>query len=62
MKDLIAPELDQYIRGLLPARHPVIAEMEEQARQRDIPITIPLSLMDVNDHAIAIDVAYPQPG
>jgi caffeoyl-CoA O-methyltransferase len=41
MKDLIAPELDQYIRGLLPPRHPVIAEMEEQARQRDIPIVGP---------------------
>jgi caffeoyl-CoA O-methyltransferase len=41
MKDLIAPELDQYIRGLLPPRHPVVAEMEEQARQRDIPIVGP---------------------
>ncbi len=27
--------------GLLPARHPVIAEMEEQARARDIPIVGP---------------------
>ncbi len=41
MKDLIAPELDRYIRGLLPSRHPVIAEMEEQARQRDVPIVGP---------------------
>ncbi len=41
MRDLVAPELDRYIRELLPPRHPVIAEMEEQARQRDIPIVGP---------------------
>jgi caffeoyl-CoA O-methyltransferase len=38
---LYAPELDSYIRGLLPARHPVIAEMEGEARTRDIPIVGP---------------------
>ncbi len=41
MKPLVAPELDRYIRGLLPPRHPVVAEMEEQARERDIPIVGP---------------------
>src|SRR5712691_3424251 len=41
MTPIVAPELDGYIRGLLPARHPVIAEMEEQARERDIPIVGP---------------------
>jgi caffeoyl-CoA O-methyltransferase len=38
---LVSPGLDGYIRELLPPRHPVIAEMEEQARTRDIPIVGP---------------------
>jgi caffeoyl-CoA O-methyltransferase len=38
---LYSAELDRYMTGLLPARHPVIAEMEEQARARDIPIVGP---------------------
>jgi len=38
---LVSPELDAYILGLLPARLPVIAEMEAQARLRDIPIVGP---------------------
>ena len=42
MKDLIAPELDRYIRDLLPPRHPVIAEMERQAAGRDVPIVGPV--------------------
>jgi len=41
MTPIVSPELDAYIRDLLPARHPVIAEMEEQARTRDIPIVGP---------------------
>lgn len=41
MTPLYAPELDAYILGLLPARHPAIAEMEEAARARDIPIVGP---------------------
>ncbi len=41
MKDLIAPELDRYILGLLPPRNPVIAEMEGEARRRDVPIVGP---------------------
>lgn len=42
MTPLVAPELDRYIRDLLPPRHPVVAEMEEQARERDIPIVGPV--------------------
>jgi caffeoyl-CoA O-methyltransferase len=41
MTPLISPGLESYIRELLPARHAVIAEMEEQARTRDIPIVGP---------------------
>jgi len=41
MKDLVAPELDRYMRDLLPPRHPVIAEMERQAAERDVPIVGP---------------------
>ena len=38
---LYAPELDRYIRELLPPRDPVIAEMEREAAARDIPIVGP---------------------
>jgi caffeoyl-CoA O-methyltransferase len=38
---LVSPELDRYIRELLPARRPVVAEMEGEARSRDIPIVGP---------------------
>ena len=41
MTPLVSPELDRYIRELLPARHPVIAEMEGEALTRDIPIVGP---------------------
>jgi len=41
MKPLVAPDLDRYILELLPDRHPVIAEMEEEARARDVPIVGP---------------------
>ena len=41
MIPLISPKLESYIRDLLRARHAVIAEMEEQARSRDIPIVGP---------------------
>jgi len=39
--DLIDPALDAYIKGLLPARDPVIAEMETYAAQHDVPIVGP---------------------
>src|SRR5262244_1592019 len=41
MKDLIAPELDRYIRGLIPPRVPVITEMEKEAAERNVPIVGP---------------------
>lgn len=34
-------ELDRYLLEILPARHPVIAEMEAEARRRNIPIVGP---------------------
>lgn len=41
MTPLVAPEIDRYVRDLLPPRDPVIAEMEAQAKERDIPIVGP---------------------
>ncbi|HEV2064261.1 MAG TPA: O-methyltransferase [Thermoanaerobaculia bacterium] len=41
MKPLIAPEIERYVRDLLPPRDPVIAEMERQAEERNIPIVGP---------------------
>ena len=41
MTPLYAPELDRYVRELLPARPAVIQEMEAQAARRDIPIVGP---------------------
>ena len=41
MTPLVAPEIDRYVRDLLPPRDPVIAEMEAQAEKRDIPIVGP---------------------
>jgi predicted O-methyltransferase YrrM len=41
MPDLVAPELDRYIKDLLPARDPVIVEMEKQAAERKVPIVGP---------------------
>jgi predicted O-methyltransferase YrrM len=39
--NLISPELDGYILDLLPARDPVIAEMEAYAAKHDVPIVGP---------------------
>lgn len=41
MTPLYASELDRYLRDLLPARDAVIAEMEEEARKRNVPIVGP---------------------
>jgi predicted O-methyltransferase YrrM len=41
MRDLIASELDRYIKELLPERDPVILEMEREAASRDVPIVGP---------------------
>lgn len=41
MRDLVAPELDRYMKDLLPPRDPVIAEMERLAAERNVPIVGP---------------------
>jgi len=41
MQPFTDPAVDEYMLKLLPARDAVLAEMEEQARQRDIPIVGP---------------------
>jgi caffeoyl-CoA O-methyltransferase len=41
MTPLVAPEIDRYVRDLLPPRDTILAEMEEQAKERDIPIVGP---------------------
>lgn len=38
---IINPAVEKYMDGLLPARDPVLQEMEEQAQRRDIPIVGP---------------------
>ncbi len=35
------PQLENYLYAILPERHPVLQEMERQAKQRDIPIVGP---------------------
>ncbi len=41
MIPIVPPELDGYIRDLIPARDPVIAEMEAYAAENDVPIVGP---------------------
>ncbi len=41
MTPIIAPELDLYVRELIPPRDPVIAEMEAYAAEHDVPIVGP---------------------
>jgi caffeoyl-CoA O-methyltransferase len=41
MGALVSPELDRYIRDLLPPRDTILAEMERQAEKRRIPIVGP---------------------
>jgi predicted O-methyltransferase YrrM len=38
---LVAPELDAYVRELIPPRDPVLAEMEAYAAEHDVPIVGP---------------------
>jgi predicted O-methyltransferase YrrM len=38
---LVVPELDRYLRDVIPPRDPVRAEMEQAAERRDIPIVGP---------------------
>jgi caffeoyl-CoA O-methyltransferase len=39
--EIVNPAVNQYMLDLLPERDPVLREMEEQARRRDIPIVGP---------------------
>ncbi|MGE5413200.1 MAG: O-methyltransferase [Syntrophomonadaceae bacterium] len=41
MTPIVAPELDLYVRELIPPRDPVLAEMEAYAAERDVPIVGP---------------------
>ncbi len=38
---IVNPEIERYMHGLLPMRDPVLAEMEEVAKRRNIPIIGP---------------------
>jgi predicted O-methyltransferase YrrM len=39
---IVNPDIERYMEGLLPARDPVLAEMEAQAAARGIPIVGPM--------------------
>ncbi len=39
---ILNPSIEEYLRGLGPAPHPVLARMEERARASDFPIVGPL--------------------
>ncbi len=39
---ITAPAIDEYLHTLLPARDPVLADMESEAARRDIPIVGPV--------------------
>lgn len=40
--EITHPEIESYLRSLLPRRHPVLVEMEEEAARRGFPIVGPL--------------------
>lgn len=60
MIDLLPPKLDEYIRELLPARDPVLAEMEAYAREHDVPIVGPAvgTLLQILTRSIAADRVF----
>jgi predicted O-methyltransferase YrrM len=39
---IVNPDIERYMEGLLPARDPLLAEIEAQAAQRGIPIVGPM--------------------
>ena len=41
MEPIVIPEVEKYLYDLLPPRDPVLVEMEQKARQRNIPIVGP---------------------
>ncbi|MEP6994079.1 MAG: O-methyltransferase [Acidobacteriota bacterium] len=60
MVPLLKPELDQYIRDLLPARDPVLAEMEAFAAEHDVPIVGPAvgTLLQILARSIGADRVF----
>jgi predicted O-methyltransferase YrrM len=58
--DLLLPGLDAYIKGLLPARDPVLAEMEAYAAQHDVPIVGPAvgTLLQILTRSIGADRVF----
>lgn len=60
MITLVPPALDAYIRELLPARHPVLAEMEAYAAEHDVPIVGPAvgTLLQILARSIGADRVF----
>jgi caffeoyl-CoA O-methyltransferase len=60
MTPLVAPELDAYIRELIPPRDPVIAEMEAYAAEHDVPIVGPAvaTLLEVLARSIGAERVF----
>ena len=60
MTPLVPPQLDQYIRDLLPERPPVLAEMEDYAREHDVPIVGPAvgTLLEILARSIAAERVF----
>jgi predicted O-methyltransferase YrrM len=58
--DLIPPGLDAYIKELLPARDPVLAEMEAYAAKHDVPIVGPAvgALLQILTRSIGADRVF----
>ena len=57
MVPIVPTALDQYIRDLIPARDPVLAEMESYAAEHDVPIVGPAvgSLLEILARSIGAD-------
>jgi predicted O-methyltransferase YrrM len=60
MTPLVAPELDAYIRELIPPRDSVIAEMEAYAAEHDVPIVGPAvgTLLEVLARSIGAERVF----
>jgi predicted O-methyltransferase YrrM len=58
--DLLPPGIDRYIRDLLPAREPVLAEMEAFAAEHDVPIVGPAvgTLLQILARSIGADRVF----
>ncbi len=60
MAGLVSADLDRYIRELLPARDPVLAEMEALAAEQDIPIVGPAvgALLEILTRSIGAERVF----